>query len=443
MKKLSITVRLTFWYSVCLIIAVALAWLIFMHASESVTRQFYSDAVTNAAALARDEIYMTDGMLDFDRRLNQLSNAKIAFYDLDGELLYGRTSVETDFATDSGVRRVSYGGVTWAVYDERISVEGYGDVFLRAYTSVDNADVIVDKVSKYIHILLPSVILLSIIGGYALSKRALRPVSRIVRTAESIYDAGDLQKRIHPSGAHDELYEIASVFDEMLDRISAMFEREKRFTQDASHEMRTPVAAIMAISESALADRSQDEMRSALNDINERTKTLASLVSRLSLLAKMDSGRYELQTESVDLAEILSCVAADASERFSNKRLRINVSGESLFTECDQLLMTRLFMNLTDNACRHSHEDAEIRLSLTENAGTAQIEVADDGPGMTSEQASHVFERFYRADKARSGEGSGLGLAIAMSIARAHGGDIRVESEPGHGARFTVTIPKK
>ncbi len=443
MKKMSITVRLTFWYAVWLILAVALAWTLFLHASESVTRRFYSDAVMNTAALAKDEIYMTDGMLDFDRRLNELSNAKVAFYDMDGELLYGRVSVDAEFTPDATVKRVSSGGTTWAVYDEIINVEGYGDVYLRAYTSVDNADAIVASVSRYVYILLPCVVLLSVAGGYALSKRALRPVSRIVRTAESIYDAGDLQKRIRPEGARDELFEIASVFDEMLDRISATFDREKRFTQDASHEMRTPVAAIMAISDSALADRSPDEMRNALTDINARAKMLASLVSRLSLLAKMDSGRYELQTESVDLSEVLTCVAADASERFANKRLRINVSADKLTVKCDQLLMTRLFMNLTDNACRHSEEGAEIRISLSESSENARVEVADDGSGMSEEQISRVFERFYRADKARSGEGSGLGLAIALSIARAHGGDIKAESEPGRGARFIVEFPKK
>ena len=292
-------------------------------------------------------------------------------------------------------------------------------------------------------------------SGYWLADRAMKPVQMITHTAHKIGES-DLSQRLHLNQA-DELGELADTFDQMLDRLQAAFERQRQFTADASHELRSPLAIIELEADRALEHpRPQQEYQKALQVIQAENAWMGRLVNELLLLARMDGSQFAQQKERIDVSEITVEVVERLTPLAQIKQVKLQ-TGElaEIYVQADRVYLTQLLTNLVENAIKYSqggnsHVLLEITRQSSQNQEWALIQVIDNGPGIPPEHLPHIFDRFYRIDPARSRssdpEGdpvfsSGLGLAIASSIARAYGGTLEVESEVGTGTEFKVRLP--
>jgi two-component system OmpR family sensor kinase len=294
--------------------------------------------------------------------------------------------------------------------------------------------------------------------GLPLVRASLAPLARIEATAAAIA-SGDLSRRIdHPAG-NTEVGRLAEALDVMLASIEAAYlaradgearalrsqERMRRFTADASHELRTPLTSVRGLAEYGLQQgdaASREELLRLMGLIAGESGRMSRLVDDLLLLARFDAGR-PLDRRPVDLASL----AAEAVQRariVAPGRPVTLEAAEPVIVDGDEGRLTQVIDNLIGNALQHTPPGSPVTVAVTVRPGHAELTVADHGPGMTAEQASRVFERFYRTDGARTraSGGAGLGLAIASSLAAAHGGEITVETAPGEGAAFSLRLPR-
>ncbi|MFO8009425.1 MAG: ATP-binding protein [Dehalococcoidia bacterium] len=280
-------------------------------------------------------------------------------------------------------------------------------------------------------------------GGVFLARRALKPVDTITQTAQEIGET-DLSRRIRVD-TRDELGRLAGTLNQMIERLERAFKRQQQFTGDASHELRAPLAVIEAESTLALEkERTAEEYRQSLEAVSQEAKHMSGIIEQLLTLARADSGSEQLVFEEVDLAELLDELQSGAELICREKGLVFERGRfEPLLIKGDRAKLKQLFMNLIDNAVRYTAEGGTVTLSPVKDGKWAGLSISDTGIGIPEDDLPHIFERFYRVDKARSRAevGSGLGLAICRHIAEAHGGSIEVESEPGKGSIFTVRLP--
>jgi heavy metal sensor kinase len=276
--------------------------------------------------------------------------------------------------------------------------------------------------------------------GYFLAARALAPIDNITRTAENI-SSEDLSARLTPPDTEDEVSRLATTFNNMLGRLENGFKRERQFTADASHELRTPLAAMQAIlSVVREGERPVAEYRQALEDLADETDRMRGLVEDLLSLVRGEGG-LTLHLETIDLSVLLSDVVDSLLPLAQAKGVALLAQlPPKLFVRGDMDSMIRLFVNLIDNAIKYT-EKGEITIAGVQETGKIRVTVSDTGIGIPPEYLSHIFERFYRVEAARSSAGTGLGLAIARQIAQAHAGEIKVESKPKVGTTFSVILP--
>jgi heavy metal sensor kinase len=288
-----------------------------------------------------------------------------------------------------------------------------------------------------------AVLLLGLAGGWWLSTRAIRPIADISATAAKI-STGDLSQRIPAGDADNELGQLAAVLNSTFARLETAFAQQARFTTDAAHELRTPIAVMLAQTQAALArERPGAEYREPLESCQRAAQRMRRLIESLLELARLDAGEEPMKRERVDLSAIaMDCaelVRPLAAER--NITIQTNLQTADCVGDGDRL--AQVVTNLLMNAIHYNKERGEVRISTQQQNGFAILTVADTGPGIPPDELSHVFERFWRADKARSrSDGrTGLGLAIAKSIVDTHGGSIETASEVTKGTTFTVRLP--
>jgi heavy metal sensor kinase len=291
---------------------------------------------------------------------------------------------------------------------------------------------------------LPLGVALSALGGYLIAHRSLSPVSQIAARARQI-TAESLEGRLPVPNPHDELGQLATVFNATLGRLENSFAELRRFTADASHELRTPLTALRAVGEAALRSDSVDtkSLREALSSMLEEARRLSDLVDALLLLARADTGGVFPSLHRVDLAGLVSEVRETLLVLAEEKSQRIEITAEQLVIRADRELLRLALLNLVHNAIRYSGEGTVICLQIKSQEKAVLVQVMDQGPGIAPEHQEKIFERFYRVDKARSraSGGAGLGLAIARWAIERQGGHIELESEPGRGSLFRIVIP--
>jgi heavy metal sensor kinase len=288
------------------------------------------------------------------------------------------------------------------------------------------------------------VLAVGLAGGWLASSRILRPVAAISATASAI-SATNLSRRIDPEGVDRELAGLARVLNATFDRLQAAFERQARFTADASHELRTPLAILRSHAELALSrPRTEAEYREALGACLRAAGRMTGLVEGLLTLARADAGKLDLRRGPVDLralveesVSLFGPLARDKDVTLSTRLCPAEVSGDSL-------RLGQVVTNLLSNAVAYNRPGGQVVVRLEGSAGDIALAVSDTGCGIPAQDRPHIFERFYRVDKARSraSGGNGLGLAICKSIVEAHGGTIGFESEPGRGSTFWVRLPR-
>jgi heavy metal sensor kinase len=286
----------------------------------------------------------------------------------------------------------------------------------------------------------PLLVLLAGVGGYFLASRALEPIDKITRTAQQI-SAEDLSARLNLANTNDEAGRLAATLDSMLARLEDAFQRERRFTADASHEMRTPLAAMQTILGSTMARRrTPAEYDQVLADLGEETKRLHTLVEGLLQLTRSDTSQ-SLVKEPVNLSLLLADVSDSLRLLAEGKGLELTTDiAKNLNITGDSDALIRLFVNLLDNAIKYTNHGQITMVACAGPNGLVEVRLTDTGLGIAANHLPHIFDRFYRVDKSRTTSGTGLGLAIALSVAQAHGGIIGVESKVGQGTTFTVQL---
>lgn len=288
-----------------------------------------------------------------------------------------------------------------------------------------------------------SALALALLGGWFLVGRALAPIGRIAETAEAMSES-NLGLRVDISRTEDELGSVATALNRAFDRLQEAFERQTRFTADASHELRTPLALLLAELEWALArPRSDTEYHNALQVCAKAAQRMRNVVEGLLTLARADAGAIRPHQEPVNLISLAEESVAAVTSIAAARGITIRVDGASAIVDGDPDRLRELISNLVLNAVQYSSPGGTVTCSISTGGGTTSLEVADTGPGIDPQDLPHIFQRFYRANKARSRSagGVGLGLAISKWIAESHGGQIRCESNKGRGSRFTVEFP--
>jgi heavy metal sensor kinase len=291
---------------------------------------------------------------------------------------------------------------------------------------------------------IPVVLVLASLGGYWMSRRALAPVDAIASTARSISEHS-LSRRLANLQTGDELQRLAETFNQMMDRLEAAFKRITQFTADASHELRTPTALIRTTAELSLRrDRDSAEYREALSQVLEEAERMGILIDSLMTLARMDSGVEALSFTTVDIASILRAASSAGQPLAESKQIQFEreIVDVPVLVDGDPHALRRLFLILIDNAVKYTPAGGRVSIALKANGNNVVAQVRDTGIGISTEDLPFIFERFYRADKARSREtGAGLGLSIAWWIAEMHRASIRVNSVAGEGSTFEVHLP--
>lgn len=454
MRKLSITTKITIWYTIFLLIIVGCFFIVLVHMGNLQASGIAQTRLMDSVADASEEIERVgeDFIIDDDLVFYE-DGVYLSVYDGEEDLIEGRRPIELEHLPqlqDKNMETLKDSeGQTWYIYDSRFDLQGK-PIWVRGIVKDFAEQSTYSYMVRISVFAFPALLILATLGGYLITRRAFGPVRSMIRTVEEISRDGDLSRRVHlDSGrggrssdreAKDEIHHLALTFNGMFDKLEKAFEKEKRFTSDVSHELRTPLAVIISQSDYAKTDEEYRER--ALEVINRESKRMAQLVNRLLTLVRSDEGRLRLEKEQIDFSDMCEMVAEQQIPIAAQKGITISTDIQQDIQICgDDAMLIRVVLNLTDNAVKYGRQKGHIRLSLTEENGFARCSVEDDGIGISEENLEKIWERFYRVDAARGEEGSGLGLSMVEALVKAHGGHVEVQSRLGEGSRFDVFLP--
>lgn len=297
-------------------------------------------------------------------------------------------------------------------------------------------------------VLLPFVLLFSVAAGYYMAGGAFKPMRELTSQLEAITDGRSLHRRLPPDADNDELGRLTATINAMLSRLETSFAALRRFTADASHELKTPLAVLRADVERAMHPRtSRDDRMIALEESLQEVTRMSDLVDSLLTLARADEGRFELAQEPIEIEPLLRDVYETATILGETAGLSISMPAVAdAVVMGERARLRQLLLNLVTNAIKYTPRGGRVELSSgMRGAGEIAISVRDTGIGIAAADLPHIFDRFWRADRARSRaaerSGFGLGLAISQYIAQAHGGTLMAQSRLGRGTLFTVVLP--
>ena len=344
---------------------------------------------------------------------------------------------------------VHFAGHTYRVYVRHFSLEQQSATLV-VVQSLFHQHEFLETLAGTFAIVIPITLLIAGCGGYLLARSSLSPVVAMSEQARWI-GAENLDARLSVRNPDDELGHLGQSFNGLLDRLSASFDRQKRFVADASHELRTPLAILCGETEVALAkeDRSQAEYRETLQILADESKRLKRIVEDLFTLARADAGQYPLSCTDFYLDELAAECVKNVRTLAAAKRIAIacEPSGEAP-VHADEALVRRMLLNLLDNAIKYTPAGGSVSLRVEHRDNAYDLSVTDTGPGIPADLHSRIFERFFRVDKARSrkeedGGGAGLGLSISAWIASAHNGKLDLTHSSSEGSTFTATLPER
>lgn len=283
-------------------------------------------------------------------------------------------------------------------------------------------------------------------GGYFMARRAIAPIDRMTIAANRI-DARRLDQRLEIANRDDELGRLAQTLNHMLDRLQRSFSQMQQFTADASHELRTPLTVIRTEAEVALRKPpGEGETQELLGNVLEECQRLTWITDQLLTLSREDAGLAQPAREPVDLSKLVRDVAETMRPiaESKNQKLVISANGAAIMVG-DPVRLRHVIYNLVDNAIKYTPPNGRLEIAVATLPRSVRLSIKDTGVGISPEHLPHVFERFYRVDKARNRVegGAGLGLSIVQSIVQAHGGQVRIESQPGVGTHCTVQLPRE
>lgn len=326
------------------------------------------------------------------------------------------------------------------------SQKAFDDIWVRGVVRADGVGGIWAVLVRLALFILPLLMLVCVLVGRIITKKALSPVSLLSDAVEEIHSGKDLTKRVSIEDADPLISGLADKFNRMFSRLQLSFESERQFSGDVSHELRTPTAVILAECEYQLSRTELDEEdKEGFEGIQKQAESMKKLISQLLEMTKMEQSEGRLSFDNEDFSLLVNAVCDDA-RALDTKGISLETDiDEGVFMDMDVLLLTRLVTNLVSNAFTYTNEGGRIKVSLKKDAEKIRLSVADNGVGISKEHQQKIWNRFYRVDKARSREEgcSGLGLAMVRQIALLHGGEVLLESEEGKGSTFSVEFEMK
>lgn len=335
------------------------------------------------------------------------------------------------------------------VYD--IAKNVYGQkIFIRGIVSVAATKQTFSSLFYLVLATLPVLAFFTVMLARLFIRKAFRPVEQIIHVAQKIQSNKDLSLRINlDNTVKDEIHALARTFDTLFDSLEQAFIKEKQFTSDASHEIRTPASVIIAQCELALENAENEQNKEALRTILWHAQKMSQMTSQLLLLTKAEHCTEILENEEINLSELAEIIAEQQQEEAEEKGLSLTYSiQDNIFVTGDPTLLTSALINLFSNAIKYNKKDGKINFTLTQTDNLIHGRISDTGIGISEENLPKIWERFFQADKARSkkpGEyyGTGLGLPLVKWIIEAHGGTVDASSSVNKGTIFHFTLPPK
>lgn len=443
---MSAKLRLALWvtFMVLIVSAMVLVFVLVMnrHSLPEDPASYLVDVVIDNA----NDVEFDRGTFEWDELSVYKRGVYCSFYNTNGDLLLSANKDDMDFSGEpfraNSIRTVSSGGKEFYLYDTYVDMEVSG-LWIRGAVLTDSHIGIMGTIWRLTVILLPIILIVTFLGALWISSRTFRPIEKIVQTANSINDADDLTDRIDLQKGPKEMKQLAGSFDRMFERLEKLFDAERQFTSDASHELRTPTAVILAECERAKRKAvSLEECRESIDSIEEQGKRMSGLIDELLGITRLQQGTERYPLSSGDLSEFIT-LAAEEFVPDDDRGISFDTDIEDgIICRFNASLISRAVYNLLQNAYKYGRDNGYVRLSLTKQGANAVLSVEDNGIGISAEDQDKIWQRFWQADNARSAEkGSGLGLAMVKEIAELHGGTVNVESTLGRGSAFTITIP--
>ncbi len=445
-KSLSIKLKLTLWFTGFMALLAALCLGLILIVSSHVTQNEAFNILSLTVRNNIPNVSLDSGYLRLDPDFEFYSNeVYMLIYNQNGALISGQAPpqfpVETEL--ENGVTRFvpsSQGG--FYVLDFWIPSGWDNGFWLRGVLLTPDGSQMINNIFLIFSIILPFFILMAAAGGYFIIRRALAPISQIADTAGSISEGKDLTRRIQLPAGSSEVSQLVNAFNHMFQQLEQSFEAEKQFTSDASHELRTPTAVILAqCSYIQKHAETFEEYREAIQVIDRQAKKMSLLIDRLLDMTRLDLGTQKIHLEQINLSDMAAvlCEEQDTGVR----QISICPQIESgIFVEADSFLLSRVISNLLDNARKYGKEGGSIQVRLSRFDASAILEVEDNGIGIEEADLEKIWQRFYQANPSRdSSSGLGLGLSMVRQIVLLHGGSVNVKSTVGSGSTFTVTLP--
>lgn len=468
---MSIKWKMTLWYMLVMLLMAAVMLAFMLNISDTVAESRAQEILTRTVDLGAQDVWFEHGQLESFGFMTFLNGVALQIYDADGNLLKGVSPVEVDVDTfgSTKTQKLTENGSTLYLYSiwvadkssalysgasgemsasgemgasgEMSEATGVWVCGVLAAASLEN---VLSSIVRLAFITLPILLLLAFFGGWLIASRSLAPVRMIAQSAQEISDGTELSRRIEIGEGKDEIHALARTFNDMFARLERSFQAERRFTSDASHELRTPAAVILA--ECDMAKKVGDdpaELRESLTVVERQARRMSAIISRLLMFNRLDQGRQKVQFAEVDLSQLVTDVCEE-QRKIEERGIRLESDIQpDVHAVGEEQLLISLLQNLIVNARKYGKENGHIHVQLRADAEQVSIRVRDDGEGIAPEELPRIWKRFYQTDKARSNkDGSmGLGLPMAQEIAHIHHGEVTAESVPGEGSTFVFTMP--
>jgi heavy metal sensor kinase len=456
-SKLPIRWRLTIWYGLLMIAGFALLGLGLYIGLHTLLLDSYEEQLLTQTDLAISAVEGRSGALTLnpgardtlssdDRFVRLIDTAGTVVVDTSpsiGTIPIDMDAVEAALAGRSSIKLQQINGGTFGISTKPVLS---GDTIVGAVQlglSRDDVDETLRLLLIVLGVAAPLVVIAALTGGYVIAGRALAPVAAITNLAASI-STNELQSRIDLDLPDDELGRLAQTFNAMLERIQEGFERQRRFTGDAAHELRTPLSMMRSEVDLALRQpRTVTEYQAALEGLDQDLGRVTSLVSSLLMLARADERKLTLDPAPFNLAETISALVDQYQGIATSNGIELRGATEPVTVVADEDQIIQVIVNFLDNALAHTPPGGRIEVGASPEGDQIRVWVRDSGSGIAPEHLSRVFDRFYRVDHGRTREsgGAGLGLSIARAIVEAHYGTISLLSEPGKGTIAQFVLP--
>ena len=447
MKNLSLKFKITLWFIILMIIIIAIMLAFMFVINRSVTESGMKSKIQREVENAMKEVEYDDGEVEFDDDVKLFDNdVYITVYDLQHRLLIGNIPNELNIIgnfVDNKLRTEVINGNQYYMYDRLVTFKKHESVWVRGITSIDSVVGTYTSFLTVALIILPLFIGAAIISGYQIAKRSLNPLEHIITTVDNINEGKDLSKRIPDIGSTEETSRLIITCNKMFARLEKSFNMEKQFTQDASHELRTPVSVILAECDYTMHHADTiGEYEESVTTINRQAKKMSNLINQLLSFARLDQQMIDSTFETINYSDLLQVICDEQKTLYPDIGLTADIQPDIEILS-NHILLSRVCVNLISNAFTYNKKNGHVHVALAKENNKTILSVKDDGIGISDDDIDKIWDRFYRADKSRTANTSGnlgLGLSMVKLIAEILHGEISVESKINEGSTFILIL---